>query len=675
MYFQSANTRTSISLSPAQQAAVSRNGSLGVIAGPGAGKTTVLTRAVAHSIASGWAEPEQHVLLGFTNRAAMDLRARLDLVGVPGACVSTLHSFCLQHVLRPFCGVIGYERRDRLNAFDPEHKPPALGVVFGERKRALIAAAHDEAITHASIPAAVAGIDMDVLARAIASFKIDGVTPDQALARAADPTRAFAAAAYAAYQRALIRAHAEDADGLIFGALRVLERSEEARAFIRAQFRRVYIDEVQDLSQLQWRLILTMLGLTASDGERAGNLCIVGDHLQSIYAFRHAIGADIFNVFLRDVPDATLIALDDNQRSRGPIVTVANALFAREARVQQAARADGPPVFLLRTASEHEQARVLTRQIEGALASGIDSREIAVLARTRRQIDQIEERLINAGVPYRIPERDGFWGERPILDVRALLELTQPGIEGDCDNLALRSALAIPGIGLDAGARQALRGCDDELVSDHLFDDARLARLTDDAHERVGRWVTWLLTLRKHASAAPDTVIAWILDLEDGMGYASVLARYGARGRQLVERLHRYAARFSDTRALLDAIALSSGDDLPGDGIGRVTLATLHAAKGLEFDVVFLAGVNDGVIPHHNALNSRAALAEELRLLYVGMTRPRALLCMTYARAWERTPGVVVPLARSRFLTGLTGPIETRCAPDWIALDVSRKPA
>lgn len=621
-------------LNPAQRAAVEhRGGPLLVVAGAGSGKTRVLTRRIAHLLAHGDVTPWQVLAITFTNKAAGEMRRRVvELVG-PHAermWVSTFHSACLR-ILRYHAGRIGYEpsftvyddtdsRRlleivmDELG-IDPKRLPPrSVAAVIGQAKSELVDAqrfAED------------------------ASF-------------GADPYRRRIADVYLEYQRRLRAANAMDFDDLLVQAVRLLETCDDVAAAYRDRFRHVLVDEYQDTNRAQHRLVLLI-------GGEHGNVTVVGDSDQSVYRWR---GADIANIldFEEAFPNATTVLLEQNYRSTQTILDAANALIAnnlgRRPKNLFTEGEAGDRICRYRAEDEHDEASFVTGEILRLRAAhALSYGDVAVFYRTNAQSRAIEEALVHQGVPYKVIGGTRFYDRREVRDVLAYLRL----VANPDDEMSFRRIVNVPkrGLGATSVARLSAWAALHATSPGRALEHAEEAGLAGKALRGAQELAALLRELRAGIGAG-DVTPGDLVELVVGRsGYLDELVadsspESDSRMENIAE-LASVASEYESLSELLETIALVSDSDELEDAGARVSLMTLHTAKGLEFPAVFLVGMEDGIFPHARTLAEPLELEEERRLCYVGITRAKRWLYLSHA--WTRTVwGRTMPGMPSRFL-------------------------
>lgn len=632
-------------LNPQQRQAVVHEGSpLLIVAGAGSGKTAVLTRRIAYLMAARGVGVGQILAITFTNKAAAEMRERVvGLVGEKARYmwVSTFHSTCVR-ILRNQAALIE-GLNSNFSIYDADDSRRLLQMVGRDL-----------------------GLDIKrysprLLANAISNLKNELIDPHQALAGLTEDSDDLAravASVYDEYQRRLRAANALDFDDLIGETVAVLQAFPQIAQYYRRRFRHVLVDEYQDTNHAQDVLVRELVGRDSNDGIPPGELCVVGDADQSIYAFR---GATIRNIedFERDYPDTRTILLEQNYRSTQNILSAANSVIARNAgRREKRLWTDagaGELIVGYVADNEHDEARFVAEEID-ALAEGseITYNDVAVFYRTNNSSRSLEEVLIRAGIPYKVVGGVRFYERKEIRDIVAYLRvLDNPG-----DAVSLRRILNTPrrGIGDRAEACVAVYaentgvGFGDALVAAaqgkvpmlntraekaiagfvEMFDELR-GRLDDDLGELVEA-VLERTGYRRELEASTDPQELARLD---NLNELVSVAHEFSTDRENAAALGPDDEDVPDTGVLADFLErvslVADADEIPEHGAGVVTLMTLHTAKGLEFPVVFVTGWEDGMFPHMRALDNPTELSEERRLAYVGITRARQRLYVSRA--------------------------------------------
>ncbi|MEI6621320.1 MAG: DNA helicase PcrA [Actinomycetes bacterium] len=627
------------------QAVTHHGGPLLVVAGAGSGKTRVLTRRIGHLVRDRKVAPWQVLAITFTNKAAGEMRERVvELVGTRAAAmqVSTFHSACVRILRR-----------------DGDHLgiPSSFSIYdTADSKRLFQNVARD--------------LDLDAkrhpprgLATAVSNLKNELITPELFAQRVVSPSEKTLAAVYAEYQRRLALAGALDFDDLIGHTVALLQGSAEVAAQYRQRFRHVLVDEYQDTNHAQYVLVRELAGHHGDEQDPA-ELVVVGDADQSIYAFR---GATIRNIddFERDYPNAGVVMLEQNYRSTQTILSAANAVISRnqarrEKRLWTSAGA-GEKIIGYVADDEHDEAAFVANEINSMVDAGQrQPSDIAVFYRTNGQSRAIEEVFIRLGLPYKVVGGVRFYERREVRDVLAYLRL----LANPHDDVALRRILNTPRRGIGDTAVAAV----DVIANRDRVSFAAALRVID---EDSGIAARSLKSIRAFVAMMDDLRAEWrgglgapdlVHEILERTGYLALLKdsrdpQDEARVDNLTE-LESVAAEFErdypDTTLedFLERVSLvADADEIPDSDGGVVTLMTLHTAKGLEFPVVFLTGMEEGIFPHQRATD-RDEMEEERRLAYVGLTRAREQLYITRALV-RRQFGAPVASAPSRFIDEL----------------------
>ena len=629
-------------LNPEQQRAVQHvEGPLLVLAGAGSGKTRMLTHRIAHLIATGAAQRDEILAVTFTNKAAKEMRERVNqLSGYDGyrIWVATFHSTCVR-ILRSDIGQLGYER-----GFVIYDQTDSLALV----KRVLRQMNLDER----SHPPRGVRAELDrVKSRGLmpADVIADGTLHDERLGEI-----------YRQYQTELRRANALDFGDLIVLTVRLFQNHPGVLESYQRRWRYILVDEYQDTNPVQYQL----LRLLAAQHR---NLCVVGDEDQSIYRFREA---DIRNIldFEKDYPGAAVVRLERNYRSTQQILDAATAVVSnnteRKGKKLVANQSGGDPIRFFEAADDRAEASYVIRELLRLRDRGQPLSESAIFYRTHAQSRPFEEELRNYDVDYTMVGGTRFYDRAEIKDALAYLRI----LRNPNDTESLRRIINSPvrGIGKTTVERLLMIGEQHELS---LYRASELAiergMLRGAAAKRVPEFFAMMDALRDDAPASVAQCLAQVLDRS---GTLRALEREGsieAEGRQAnLQELLVAAEEFErdnesldedhgEERNLLDlfleSITLYSELDDYDETRDRIALMTVHVAKGLEFQTVFLVGVEEGLFPHFASLNDPAAIEEERRLCYVGMTRAKSGLHITNA-SMRRMHGSVRYNAPSRFL-------------------------
>ncbi|MDP9118586.1 MAG: DNA helicase PcrA [Actinomycetota bacterium] len=643
-------------LNPQQRAAVVHEGGpLLIVAGAGSGKTRVLTNRIAYLMAERGAGPGQILAITFTNKAAGEMKERVAaLVGGRAKLmwVSTFHSMCVR-ILRAESRTL--ELKSSFSIYDAD-----------DSKRLMTMVSRELDLDPKRYPARS-------LSAQVSNLKNELVTAQMWMDKASNAHEKVLAEAYSRYQRRLVEAHALDFDDLIMTTVRLLRDHASVAEHYARRFRHVLVDEYQDTNHAQYALVRELTAPLI--GTDPAELVVVGDADQSIYAFR---GATIRNIleFERDYPNATTILLEQNYRSTQTILSAANAVIARnpdrKPKNLWSEAGAGEPILGYVAENEHDEVAWVAQRIEQlADESDVTPSDVAVFYRTNAQSRVFEEVFIRVGMPYKVVGGVRFYERREIRDALAYLRV----IANTDDVVSLRRILNTPrrGIGDRAQAAIEVLAQREEISFGAALERADEAYLAGRSLSAIREFTEMLVRLRGVAAGPDGTPSAILEAVLDRTGYLRELEQSRDpqdEGRvDNVRELVSVAREFEQARAgtdeatslvaFLEQVSLvADADSIPDAGGGVVTLMTLHTAKGLEFPVVFLTGLEDGVFPHLRALSDPAELAEERRLAYVGITRARERLYLSRAlsrSAWG-APSWNPP---SRFLDEVPGELAT----------------
>jgi DNA helicase-2/ATP-dependent DNA helicase PcrA len=641
-----------VGLNGPQRDAVTHAGSpLLIVAGAGSGKTRVLTHRIAYLLAARDVHPGQIIAITFTNKAAGEMKERVAHLVGPRArlmWVSTFHSACVR-ILRA------------------EHEHAGLKSTFS---------IYDADDSRRLMQLVARELDLDPkrytargLAAQVSNLKNELIEPQEFKEKAKGPNERAVAEAYELYQRRLLEAHALDFDDIIMTTVHLFQSHPHVAEAYRRRFRHVLVDEYQDTNHAQYTLIRELVGAKAESSARPGavagqsdgddmppaELCVVGDADQSIYAFR---GATIRNIleFERDYPDARTILLEQNYRSTQTILSAANAVIdrntSRKPKRLWSDQGAGEQIVGYVADTEHAEADWVAREID-RLTDNEDVRpgDVAVFYRTNAQSRVFEEVFIRVGLPYKVVGGVRFYERKEVRDALGYLR----AIVNDDDTVSIRRVLNTPKRGIGDRAE----ACIEALSSRDRISFGQALRHAKDAPgiatravNSIGEFVQMLDDLRELArTAPPEEVLESVLrrsgllsELEDSLdpqdqGRVENLQELVSVAREYTERVEAQAeedeTQVATLAGFLEQVALvADADQIPSDDPdhqGVVTLMTLHTAKGLEFPVVFLTGLEDGVFPHMRALGDNNELEEERRLAYVGITRARQRLYLSRA--------------------------------------------
>ena len=663
-------------LNPAQRrAAECTRGPLLVLAGAGSGKTRVLTYRIAHMIADEGVRPWQVLAITFTNKAAAEMRERLGKVlpgGTRGMWICTFHAMCVR-MLREDADLLGY--KPNFTIYDDD-----------DSKRLVKSIMSDLDLDSKQCP-------LPAVRSKISQAKNALVSAEEMSSQAQSPVERAAARVYAELDRRLARANAMDFDDLLVKTFELLSKEPEVLDRYQERFRQISVDEYQDTNAVQY-------AITNLLAKKYRNLMVVGDDDQSIYSWR---GADIKNIlsFRKDYPDAEVVKLEQNYRSTGHILNAANAVVRNNSRREQKRlftdRGDGEKIEVFQAADERDEGRWIGSEIEKLHDRGTSYDDVAVFYRTNAQSRTLEDMFLRAGVPYKIVGGTRFFDRAEIRDVMAYLKLV---VNPDDDVSALRvintprrglgttsvnrirayaaergisffsaaeACVTEPGI-LSAKARNALAGFTNAIEAARHFDgdladvvqmiidrtgliQALEAEQTMEADGRVENIKEFFGVAQEFDETHEDAAAtlesleqlreAGALDGGAAAAPAAGAAAQGAGGLPLVaaEKLP----------AFMEWLALRSDLDSLAGQSSAITMMTIHSAKGLEFPVVFVAGMEEGIFPHRAHEGDAESIEEERRLAYVAITRAERRLYLTYA-VTRRMFGSVQTNPRSRFL-------------------------
>ncbi|MFE3763097.1 DNA helicase PcrA [Streptomyces sp. NPDC059104] len=657
-------------LNTEQAAAVVHAGSpLLIVAGAGSGKTRVLTHRIGHLLSARNVHPGQILAITFTNKAAGEMKERVEGLVGPRAnamWVSTFHSACVR-ILRRESKRLGFT--SSFSIYDA-----------ADSKRLMALVCRDLDLDPKKFPPKSFNAK-------ISNLKNELIDEDAFAAQAADGFEKTLAQAYAMYQGRLREANALDFDDIIMTTVHLLQAFPDVAEHYRRRFRHVLVDEYQDTNHAQYTLVRELVGPGYPDLPPA-ELCVVGDADQSIYAFR---GATIRNIlqFEEDYKDATTILLEQNYRSTQTILSAANAVIERNenrrAKNLWTQAGSGSVITGYVADTEHDEAQFVADEIDRLTDAGdAKAGDVAIFYRTNAQSRVFEEIFIRVGLPYKVVGGVRFYERKEVRDVLAYLRV----LANPEDNVPLRRILNVPKRGIGERAEAMV----DALALREKITFPQALRRVDEAFgmaarstNAVKRFNVLMEELRTivDSGAGPAVVLEAVLERT---GYlAELQASTDPQDETRIENLQELAAvalEFEQARdesnpgtlaEFLEQVALvADSDQIPDedeDGSGVITLMTLHTAKGLEFPVVFLTGMEDGVFPHMRALGQTKELEEERRLAYVGITRARERLYLTRSSmrsAWG-TPSYNPP---SRFLEEI--PAEYL---QWKRTGASQKPA
>ncbi len=610
-----AETQTDpVALNQAQREAVQHTeGPLLVVAGAGSGKTRVLTHRVAHLVEDLKVRPNQILAITFTNKAAGEMRERLErMLGATARAIwiLTFHAAC-GRMLRREAERLGYT--STFSIYDDQDQvrltKACLEELGKDPKRFSPRGIHSQ----------------------ISRAKNELVSPEDYLSRVASFWDQTVAEVYELYQRRLHASNAVDFDDLLMLTVQVFERFPEALARWQRAFRYILVDEYQDTNHAQYRLLQLL-------GAEHGNVCAVGDQDQSVYGFR---GADIRNIteFETDFPGTHVVTLEQNYRSTNSILRSANAVIEhnsdRKPKNLFSDLGEGEPVRVIEVEDEHAEARFVAAEIAALIDQGLSASEIAVFYRTNAQSRVLEDVLVRQDIPYQVIGGPRFYERAEIRDATAYLTvLVNPSDAGSLLRIANRPRR---GIGDTSLARVVAHADATGRTLWEALADPEAAGVTSAACRAIRGFRSTMESLMAQAQELPvDELLERMLERTGILDAYEAERTIEARGRienlqELVGVAREYRQQTADASlaGFLQDIALVSDQDTIADDRGLVTLMTLHNAKGLEFKAVYVIGMEEGIFPHIRAIEEQG-VEEERRLCYVGLTRAMERLTLTH---------------------------------------------
>ncbi len=621
-------------LNPMQREAVFFDkGPLLILAGAGSGKTRVLTHRIAYLIEEQGVSPFQILAITFTNKAAKEMRERVDKIvsyGAENIWVSTFHSTCVR-ILRRFIESLGYSRN--FTIYDADDQKTLV--------RDICKALNID----------TKNVKERAFLSAISSAKDELISPEEYALRAnLDFSKKNFSRVYTEYQKRLKASNALDFDDLIFKTVELFQTNPEVLDYYRRRFRYIMVDEYQDTNTAQFRLISLLANYTNEEGQLEQNLCVVGDDDQSIYKFR---GANIQNIlsFEKIYPNAHVIRLEQNYRSTGNILSAANEVIhhniGRKDKSLWTENEEGSPVFFTQYPTDYAEAEGVAQNIRDcADEKEVAYKDFAILYRTNAQSRVFEEKLIARNIPYRVIGSINFYQRKEIKDLLAYLKT----IDNALDNLAVKRIINVPkrGIGLTTVDR-----IDDYAEANGMtfYEALRHAEFIPSVARACGKltsFVAFIEALRSKPISSTYTLKNLIEEIMEGTGLTEEIKNAAADEEEAAERLanvdelinkavlYEQTADEPTLSGFLEEVALVADIDTLDESTDVVVLMTLHAAKGLEFPYVYLCGMEDGLFPSYvsiNAENPEEEIEEERRLCYVGITRAKKELHLSAASA------------------------------------------
>ena len=619
-------------LNPEQRRAVEHDkGPLLILAGAGSGKTRVLTHRIAYLIDERDVNPYNILALTFTNKAAKEMRERVDKIvgyGSENIWVSTFHSTCVRF-LRKWIECLGYERSFTIYDTDDQRS------LMRDICKAL------EIDTQKMKERSFLSV--------ISKCKDELVTPEEYELQAfKDPLKTKYAQVYKEYQRRLKANNALDFDDIICKTVELFQTNKEALEYYQNRFKYIMVDEYQDTNSAQFKLISLLASTRNEDGEIEHNLCVVGDDDQSIYKFR---GANIRNIldFEQEYPDTEVIKLEQNYRSTKSILNAANGVIAnnlgRKSKALWTDNPEGDPVQFNQYDNDYQEADAITNSIKDVMSEyGANFNDFAILYRTNAQSRVLEEKLIQKNIPYKIIGSVNFYQRKEIKDLLAYLKTIDNGLDG----VAVKRIINVPkrGIGLTTIDR-----VEDHAIHNNMSFYNALCHVesipgTGRAAAKITSFVSLIESLKSKLSNKDYSLKDLLTEIIEATGYVKELEAADeeeAKERignidELINKIASYEENCEDIPSLsgfLEEVALIADIDNMDQEKDVVILMTLHSAKGLEFPYVYMCGVEEGIFPSYmsiNAENPEAEIEEERRLCYVGITRAMKELYISAAR-------------------------------------------
>ncbi|HWJ76792.1 MAG TPA: DNA helicase PcrA [Niallia sp.] len=608
-------------LNPQQKEAVkSTDGPLLIMAGAGSGKTRVLTQRIAYLMVEKGVNPYNILAITFTNKAAKEMRQRIAAV-LGGASediwISTFHSMCVR-ILRKDIDRIGYNRN--FTILDTTDQQSVVKGILKDRN--IDPKKYDPRAILASI----------------SSAKNELVTPEEFAKTAGDYFSQIVSDVYAEYQRRLRKNQALDFDDLIMQTIHLFQRVPEVLEFYQRKFQYIHVDEYQDTNRSQYMLVKLL-------ASRFRNLCVVGDSDQSIYAWR---GADIANIlsFEKDYPNAKVVMLEQNYRSTKRILQAANQVIANNSSRKEknlwTENDEGNKIYYYRADSEKGEAQFVIGKIQELRRNNdLNLSDIAILYRTNAQSRVMEEMLLKANIDYSIVGGIKFYDRKEIKDTLAYLRL----VSNPNDDISFQRVINVPkrGIGSSSIDKIANFAAMHDMSMYHALEAIELIGLSP----KITKAAIEFRDLIRHFHQMLDylSVTELVEQIIDKSGYVEMLkAEKSIEAQSRLENIEEFMSvskNFEDTNEdksliafLTDLALVADIDKLDEDGneTDSIVLMTLHSAKGLEFPVVFLIGLEEGVFPHSRSLMEETEMEEERRLAYVGITRAEQQLYLTNAQ-------------------------------------------
>ncbi len=610
-------------LNPAQKAAVEAiNGPVLILAGPGSGKTRVITHRVAYLIRVVGVNPRRIMAVTFTNKAAREMEERLNQLvsaSVKDLTLGTFHAICAR-ILRLDGQAIGVDKKFVI--YDDDDQIALI-------KRSLQDLALDP---KQFAPRALQSVISSAKSQMLGPADLPGKSYFEEVTRRV----------YERYQELLAASSALDFDDLLMRTVLLFRKQKDILAKYQARYLHIQVDEFQDTNLVQYELIKLLAG-------KYRNICVVGDPDQSIYSWRSADIRNILN-FEKDFPDARVVLLEQNYRSTQLILDAATCVISanrqRKPKDLWTQNEKGLPPLLIETYSEDEEARFVVNEIDNLVRAGeVRSGDCAVMFRTNAQSRVLEEAFIRYGMPYKLVAGTRFYERREVKDVIAYLRL----IQNPNDTVSLMRVINVPQRGIGERSLDELtRWSREQGVSEYqalrlLAESADSGAEMPLSARTVKALAGFAVMLERLIERSREVDIMVLFDLVvEGSGYKQYITGLidGEERWENVQELRGVAQDYKDLKpgegltALLEGVALVSDVDSLPEKQETVTLITLHQAKGLEFPVVFIVGMEEGIIPHYKSIDDPAQLEEERRLCYVGITRAKRKVYLV--RAFRR---------------------------------------
>lgn len=612
------------------EAVMHNKGPLLILAGAGSGKTRVLTHRIAYLIDACDVNPWNILALTFTNKAASEMRERVDNIvgyGSENIWVSTFHSTCVR-ILRRYIEAIGYDRS--FTIYDSDDQKTLMKEIC---KYLNIDTKNTKERTLLSV---------------ISSAKDELISPSTFLKNAAgDYKQELYAKVYVEYQKRLKQNNALDFDDLIVKTIELFKEHSDILSYYQNRFKYIMVDEYQDTNTAQFELIRLMASTTNEDGEIEHNLCVVGDDDQSIYKFR---GANIHNIlsFEQQYPSTHVIKLEQNYRSTKTILKAANEVikhnFERKDKSLWTDNEDGDPISFTQFSNEYEEADAIVNDIShGIFETGCSYHDFAILYRTNAQSRIFEEKLVRKNIPYKIVGAVNFYARKEIKDLLAYLKTIDNGL----DDIAVKRIINVPrrGIGLTSIDRVSQYAMDNQLSFYQALQHGASIPGINRGISKIESFVALIEILKGKLASETYSLEDLINEIIEATGYVEQLkAEETIEAQTRIENIEEFVNKVisfekdADEKPslsqFLEEVALVADIDNLEDSTNVVVLMTLHSAKGLEFPYVYLCGMEDGIFPSYMTITSDdpTEIEEERRLCYVGITRAKNRLSISCAR-------------------------------------------